>query len=121
MKLYGEELDREMGKRAQAKEERLAQRITIRKAAATNGMGLSPSEYCNWENGSDICPHEEYEKSISGFHYPFLILNICKKCGHSEIVSKIEDSSQMEEYKDIVKEALTNDRSVQLAGRIARS
>ena len=65
IKLYGKELDDELAKRKRAKESRLASKISIRQAAKK--LGIKPSEFLAIENGSDICPHLEYEDSAD-FH-----------------------------------------------------
>jgi len=108
MKLYGEELDRELAVRKKAREKRLDNRITLRQASKNNDMGLTPSEYCEWERGSDVCPHEEVEKSIAGFHPPFLLMEVCKKCRHPNILAKIEDEDDWEKNKEALEEAFEN-------------
>jgi len=110
MKLYGKELDKELAKRKEAKEVRRSKRISLRTAAHTLGpkMGLKLTEYAAWENGEDVCPHEEYNKSIGGVHQPFLVLERCKKCGHTNIIGKSDEVDE-----DILEEALFNAGMIQ--------
>ena len=79
MKLYGKELDDELARRNQAKEERRAQRLTLRAAALARGV--DPSEITAYENGRDVCPHEKWIDQVGGFPIPKFILRICAKCG----------------------------------------
>jgi len=79
MKLYGKELDDELAKRHQAREERRSQRLTIRNAAKLRG--INAVDLLAWERGEDLCPHEEYEDQVGGFPIPKIIFKVCKKCG----------------------------------------
>ena len=106
MKLYGEELDKELAKRAKAKKARRAERKTFRDKAKE--LGMKPSEYLDWENGRNICPHEKYEKSIGGVHKPFLLMETCVKCGNPRIIAKIETEEDCDKYKAELEEALRN-------------
>jgi hypothetical protein len=106
MKLYGKELDEELARRKEAKEVRLAERKSFRVKAKE--LGILPSEYFNWENGQDVCPHEEYRKSIGGVHPPFLLIKMCTKCRYLEIIAKIETEEDCDKYKDDLDEALRN-------------
>lgn len=108
MKLYGKELDEELAKRKEAKDKRRKQRMTLRDAANNNEMGLKPSEYYAWESGQDVCPHEEYEKAIGGVHPPFLLIDMCKKCQHIEVIAKIDDEESWEKHKEDIDEAFEN-------------
>ena len=105
MKLYGEELDKELAKRKEAKEARRNKGITLRTAAATIGakMGLTPSEYIAWESGEDICQHEECKKGVAGVHPPFLIMERCRKCGYINVIGKSDEVDE-----DVLEEALFN-------------
>ena len=93
-KLYGKELDDELAKRKKVRENRLNNRITLRIAAKNNDMGLTSSEYCGWENGEDVCPHEKYEPMIGGIHPPFLVFDRCVKCGHIQSACRAEDDME---------------------------
>jgi len=108
-KLYGEELDKELAKRDQAREDRLNQKLTLREASKVIGakMGLSPLEYIEWERGVDVCPHEKYEKTICGFHEPFILVETCTKCRNTKIIKKIEDKD-WDEKNEVMKEAFKN-------------
>lgn len=108
MKLYGKELDDELVLRRKAKEDRITNKMTLRNAAKHNNIGLSLSEYCEWERGSDVCPHEKWEKSIGGVHPPFLLLERCVKCGKINILTKIENEKEWEENKNSIEEAFEN-------------
>ena len=90
-KLYGKELDDELAKRKQAREKRLEKGLTLRMAARTNDMGLTPSEYCDWETGADVCPHEKHKPTIGGVHPPFILFDKCEKCGHIQNARKATD------------------------------
>jgi hypothetical protein len=112
-KLYGEELDKELAKRAQAKEDRRNQKLTLREASRIIGekMGLTPMEYVEYEEGQDVCPHKVYEKVFGGIHPPFFIIERCKKCGKSSILRKIEVGDlddKNEDVKEALKEAFEN-------------
>jgi hypothetical protein len=110
MKLYGEELDKELARRKECKEARRSKGITLRTAAATIGakMGLTPSEYIAWESGDDICQHEECKKQITGVHPPFLVIDRCTKCGHTNIIGKSDEVDE-----NILEEALLNAGMIQ--------
>ena len=110
MKLYGKELDKELAKRKQIKEQRRDNKITLREAARSNSLGLTPSEYLEFENGSDVCSHEEYEKSIGGIHPPFLLMEICKKCGHANILARIKSKKDFDKYENELAEAFENSK-----------
>ena len=99
MKLYGKELDDELAKRKQAKEERLAQRLTIHKAA--KAKGIKPTELLAYEGGHDCCPHLEYEDMTGGFPFPKVIFKRCKKCGkvNENTMEKLSDDNMERAYK----------------------
>lgn len=78
MKLYGKELNDELAKRAQAKEERRAQGLTLRAAALARGV--DPSEIISYENGQDICHHKKWIDQVGGFPIPKFVLKVCAKC-----------------------------------------
>ena len=101
--LYGDELDKELAKRKVAKQIRLDKKLTLREAAKTNTMGLTLSEYCDWENGYDVSPHEKRELLLGCIHPPFIVMNKCIKCGHIENIG-LED----EVPKEILEEAFQN-------------
>ena len=98
MILYGKELDAELEKRKAEKEERRKQRITLRNAARQKGVDVS--ELLAYENGYDVCPHEEWKDSVGGFPIPKLIFKTCKKCGkiNEKIVEKVNDSNLKRVY-----------------------
>ena len=98
-KLYGKELDNELANRKEAREKRLKRGLTLRIAAKTNDMGLTPSEYCEWENGVDVCPHEKYESSIGGVHPPFIIFDRCVKCGYIKNAHKVTERNLEKAFK----------------------
>jgi len=106
MKLYGKELDAEIARRAEARDVRIDERKTIRVKAKE--LGRKPSEYLDWENGHDVCPHEDYKKSLGGVHPPFLLMECCTKCGHGNIIAKIETDEDYDKYKDELEEAFKN-------------
>lgn len=106
MKLYGKELDEEIAKRKEARESRLLERKTAHVKAKE--LGMKPSEYLDWESGRDVCPHEEYKKSLGGVHKPFLLMDVCTKCRHSRIIAKIESEKDCDEHKEALEEALEN-------------
>jgi len=99
-KLYGKELDDELAKRKQFKEERIEKRITLRQAANTH-PNMKPSEYIEWEAGHDICPHEEWQDVIGGVPFPKFILKSCKKCGFVDMKSteKINEKNMERSFK----------------------
>ena len=103
MKLYGKELDDMLKERKHYRYHRMAQGKTLRVAAKTNDMGMTFSEYCDWENGYDVCPHEEREEILGCLHPPFLIMNRCTKCGHMDIIGREEEVSE-----DVLEKAFTN-------------
>ena len=107
MKLYGQELDKELAKRKKLRDSRRDRKLTQREAAKTNDMGLSPSEYCGYEYGYDVCPHEEREKHIGTMHPPFLVISRCTKCGHLEAVGRADEISD-----EILEEAFQNTRRI---------
>lgn len=106
-KLYDKQLDDELAKRKQARENRLNSGLTLRNAAKNNTMGLDPSEYCAWENGEDICPHENYEPMLGNVHPPFLVFDKCVKCGHVINLCKADDDKEraLEAFRLIKKKA----------------
>ena len=106
MKLYGKELDAELAIRKRSRDERIKQHLTAHKAAKIRG--IKPSEILAYERGEDVCPHEKFKKMLGGVHKPFLLLNICEKCGKPEIVGKIESEKDCDEYKIELEEALKN-------------
>ena len=106
MKLYGEELDAEIALRREAREKRLNDKKSLR--AKAKEMGMDTVEYCHWEHGSDICPHEESEYALGGVHMPYFIMRQCKKCGNPEIIAKIETEEDCDKYKVELEEALKN-------------
>lgn len=59
-KLYGEALDEALERRKDIKEDRISQRMTLRKGAKILGerLGMTPEQYIEFEKGYDICPHE---------------------------------------------------------------
>lgn len=98
MKLYGKELDNELAKRKKVRDERLAQRLTLRDAAKKRGIKVT--DYLNYENGHDICSHEKWEDSLAGFPYPLAIFKRCKKCGEvkANSMEKISDANIKRAY-----------------------
>jgi hypothetical protein len=106
MKLYGVSLDMEMAKRKEIKRLRIAERKTLRKKA--DEMGMKLFDYVNWESGRDVCPHEEYEKSMGGVHPPFFLMNICTVCGNPEIICALRTEEDFEKHKAEIEEALKN-------------
>ena len=98
MKLYGDELDIELAKRKVAKDIRKEERKTLR--ARAKELEMDPSEYCDWERGSDVCPHEEYEKSLVGIHRPFFLMKTCIKCGKPNIIAKLETEEDWDKHRD---------------------
>ena len=91
MKLYGKELDDELAKRKQAREERRSQKLKLRDAA--KAQGIDASELAAFENGYDLCPHLEFEDSTD-FHFKFMFM-VCKKCGMTkpESMEKVTDAN----------------------------
>ena len=61
--------------------------MKIRQAA--KDRGILASELVAWEHGQDICPHEKFEKVIGGVHKPFLVLEVCVKCHHTNILGNV--------------------------------
>jgi len=109
MKLYGKELDKELAKRKAAREIRLNERKSLRMKAKE--LDMKPSEYNAWESGHDVCPHEEFKKSIGGVHKPFLLMEICAKCRHGRIIAKIEKEEDFNKYEKELEEAFESDRN----------
>ena len=105
MKLYGKELDDELARRKQAKEERRSQRLTLRAAALARG--LDPSEIVAYENGEDVCPHEKYIDQIGGFPVPVFIMKICEKC-HKMLEGSMEKASEgnWERVREVCKRSM---------------
>jgi hypothetical protein len=104
MKLYGKELDDELAKRKQSRQERIGNRITIHKAAKLKG--IKPTELLAYEGGHDVCPHLEYEDMTAGFPFPKVIFKRCKKCGEvdentTEKLSEDNMERAYEVYKKI--------------------
>lgn len=100
-KLHGEELDKEIEKRKAYKERRRENRKTLRMVAKEQGIpSLALQSY---EQGEDVCPHEEYEKFLGCIHPPFFVIERCTKCGHIRIIGKEEDVS-----KEVLEEAFQN-------------
>ena len=106
MKLYGKELDKELAKRKKAKEKRRAERKTLHVKAKE--LKIRPSQYLDWENGVDVCSHEEYKKWLGGIHPPFILYNACTKCGRPDGIASIKTDADWETYKDDIEEALIN-------------
>ena len=79
MKLYGKELDDELARRNQSKEDRRSRRLTLRAAATERGIDIS--DLIAYERGFDVCPHEMYIDQVGGFPIPKFILRVCAKCG----------------------------------------
>ena len=107
MKLHGKELDAELAKRKQEQEDRRSQRISIREAAKIKN--LRPSEYLDWEQGHNICPHEKYEDMLGGVPIPKLIFKKCKKCGKidEKSMEKVTDKNLKKTYK-IMQKIMSN-------------
>ncbi len=99
MKLYGKELDDELAKREQARQERTAQRLTLRKAAKVKGV--KATDIVAYEGGWDICPHLEYEDMTAGFPFPKVIFKRCKKCGKVDenTMEKLSDDNMNRAYE----------------------
>jgi len=106
IKLHGKELDDELARRSESKKERRKLRKPF--SVRAEELGVSSREYLDWESGRDICSHEEYRKTIVGFHPPFLLMEICTKCRHPKIIAKIETSEDVEEHKKDFEEAAKN-------------
>ena len=104
MKLYGKELDEELMKRENFKQQRINHRKTLK--AKAKELNMSVLEYSEWERGLDICPHEKMSKSIGGFHKPYLLMEKCDKCGYINIIGKIETEEDCDKYKNDIEEAL---------------
>jgi hypothetical protein len=99
MKLYGKELDDELAKRRQTREERRKQRLTAREWASKNGTRAI--NVLEWESGYDICPHEEYEDMLIGVPMPKFIFKQCKKCGKVEedSMEKVSETNLEKTYE----------------------
>jgi len=98
VKLYGKELDDELARRRQARDERIGNRISFRDAA--KAKGIKPSEFLALEYGYDVCPHEEWKDSVGGFPVPLLIFKVCKKCGKVDenTAEKVNDTNMERVY-----------------------
>ena len=105
MKLYGKELDEELARRKQAKEERRSQRLTLRTAALARD--IFPSEIVAYENGEDVCPHEKYIDQVGGFPVPVFIMRTCEKC-HKMLEGSMEKVSDLntERVYDVCKRSM---------------
>lgn len=93
MKLYGKELDDELARREKSRQDRIAQRVTLREAAKK--YGISCTEILAYEAGHDVCPHEEWEDNAGGFPIPKILFKQCKKCGKidSDSTEKVDESN----------------------------
>jgi hypothetical protein len=107
-KLYGEELEKELQKRRVQKDIRRDQRKSFKDRAKE--LGLSPSEYLDWEQGKDVCPHKKYVKYTSAIHKPLLLVETCADCGDTRIIAKIETDEDFDKYKKELTEALENNK-----------
>ena len=101
VKLYGEELDKALKRRNEIKKGRKARRLTLAKGAKILGkeLGMSPSEYMEFESGYDVCPHEAFRTIWAGCP-PKIFIDQCLKCGFSDNVRNIDDE---EAFKDFMK------------------
>jgi len=101
MKLYGKDLDRELAKRKESKEERRKQRLTVHKAAKLKGV--KPTDILAYEYGYDVCPHEEYRDEVAGFPMPKLIFKVCKKCGKVDetTIERVSEENEERVFKVI--------------------
>jgi len=106
MKLYGEELIKELSNRKIQSIIRRSSGKSLRERAKE--LGMIPFEYLDWESGKDICPHEEYHKIVDGFHKPFFLVEMCTVCNHTKIIDRIETEEDFEKYKVELQEALND-------------
>jgi GNAT superfamily N-acetyltransferase len=105
MKLYGKELDDELAKRKQAKENRILLRMTMKDYAEKKG--ISVIDLLAYERGENICSHEEYT-DVADFHMRF-VFKICKKCGKiiEESIERLEESN-LDRIYNVYKEIKEN-------------
>jgi hypothetical protein len=113
MILYGKELDDELIKRKQAKNERIAQRISLRDEARRKN--ISVTELLDYEYGCNACPHEEYKDQVGGFPIPQLVFKVCKKCGkvNPKTTEKVNDTN-LDRVYDVLKECMSQKEDVSL-------